>query len=258
MIRPGLVSVTFRGLPPERVVACAASAGLEGVEWGGDVHVPPGLPAAARHAARLTSDAGLAVAAYGSYYRLGQDEPDRFRAVLDSALELGAPIIRVWAGGVGSRDASQGVRDQVAQDGRRIAAMAAAHGLRIACEWHGGTLTDTAESARSLLLAGGHPALTTYWQPRVRLAHAATLADLDAALPWLSGLHVFHWDESDQRRLPLAEGEARWRDYLARARGAMDGWALLEFVAGDAPEQMAKDAGTLRRLLDEPSGARMG
>ncbi len=41
-IRAGLCSVTFRALPPERIVALAAAAGLDVIEWGGDVHVPPG------------------------------------------------------------------------------------------------------------------------------------------------------------------------------------------------------------------------
>ena len=42
-MRPtGLLSVTFRHLPFERIIELAAEAGLDGIEWGGDVHVPPG------------------------------------------------------------------------------------------------------------------------------------------------------------------------------------------------------------------------
>ena len=42
MIRPGLCSVTFRALDVPAVVRLAAEAGLERIEWAGDVHVPPG------------------------------------------------------------------------------------------------------------------------------------------------------------------------------------------------------------------------
>ena len=40
MIRPGLCSVTLRGMPPDAVIGVAAEAGLEAIEWGADVHVP--------------------------------------------------------------------------------------------------------------------------------------------------------------------------------------------------------------------------
>ena len=41
-IRPGLCSITFRDLSVDDVVALAADAGLAGIEWGADRHVPPG------------------------------------------------------------------------------------------------------------------------------------------------------------------------------------------------------------------------
>ena len=39
---PGLVSVTFRQLAPEALIDLAARAGLAAIEWGADIHVPPG------------------------------------------------------------------------------------------------------------------------------------------------------------------------------------------------------------------------
>ena len=69
MIRPGLCSVTLRALEPSAVVELAAAAGLEAIEWGGDVHVPPGDVDRAGQVRTLTEGAGLAVASYGSYLR---------------------------------------------------------------------------------------------------------------------------------------------------------------------------------------------
>ena len=43
-------------------------------------------------------EAGLAIAAYGSYYRVEHDDPAPFEPVLATAVELGAPTVRVWAG----------------------------------------------------------------------------------------------------------------------------------------------------------------
>ena len=99
--------MTFRQLPVERIIALTAQAHLDGIEWGGDVHVRHGDIPIAHRVAQATADAGLVVAAYGSYYRVAESEGEGlpFELVLDSAQALGAPLIRVWAGKRGSDDA---------------------------------------------------------------------------------------------------------------------------------------------------------
>jgi sugar phosphate isomerase/epimerase len=191
------------------------------------------------------------VASYGSYYRVGQESPDAFAGVLETAVALGAPIIRVWAGRVASRQADAALLGRVAEDGRRIAETTASAGLRVACEWHGNTLTDTAESAAALFGAVGHPAFQTYWQPREHLSPIENLRDMDVALPHLAGLHVFHWDGAGGGKAALAEGASAWRAYLAKAVQAGGMFAHLEFVIDDDPRQMVSDAATLRGWLSE-------
>ena len=56
-IRTGLTSVTFRQKTIDEIVALAHKAQLDGIEWGGDLHVPAGDVQAARHAAKATADA---------------------------------------------------------------------------------------------------------------------------------------------------------------------------------------------------------
>ena len=153
MIRTGLCSVTLRALAIGDVAAVTAAAGLESIEWGGDVHVPPGDMEAAESARAATAAAGLRVASYGSYYRCHGD----FDAVVASARALGAPRIRIWAGDVASAGASAAHWESVARAARDAAEQAAAHGIEVAFEFHGGTLTDTAESVLALLGAGAAP-----------------------------------------------------------------------------------------------------
>jgi sugar phosphate isomerase/epimerase len=249
---PALVSITFRQLPPEQVLAAARAAGLRAIEWGGDVHCPHGDVARAREVARLTAAAGMAVCAYGSYYRLGAEPAagPSFGEVVASAEALGAPRIRVWVGTAGSADTTPAQRQRIIDDARRCADRAAARGIRVVSEWHGGTLTDTAESGRSFLEAVAHPAFATVWQPSVGLDADASLAEFDAVAPWIEHLHVFHWRERERR--PLAEGAERWRRYVARA-AQLDRplSAALEFVLGDDPAQLARDGATLNALLAE-------
>ncbi|MBO1269840.1 hypothetical protein [Arthrobacter cavernae] len=70
--------------------------------------------------------------------------------VVALAVRAGAPRVRIWAGTVEPAEAGQQVWDAVVEDTRRIAALAGAQGLRLAFEFHGGTLTSTVEGTLRL------------------------------------------------------------------------------------------------------------
>lgn len=248
-VRTGLVSATFRELTVEEVVAVAARAGLYAIEWSGDVHVPPGDLDAARRTARRCADAGLTVAAYGSYLRAGQCDTAQIRAAMATASRLGAPRVRVWAGSLGTADATTEVRTAVTRSLAEMAGRAAEHGLEVATEFHARTLTDDVDSTITLLMDVAAPNLATYWQPPVTVPDEACLAQLDALMPWLRSVHVYSWWPVAQRR-PLAARESLWRpvlDRLAAADREID--AALESVADDSVDQLATDADQLHAWL---------
>ncbi len=254
MFLPGLVSITFRQLAVAEIIALVTQAGLAAVEWGGDIHAPHGDEAQARAIARMGAEAGLRVAAYGSYYRAGHAESGPFEAVLASAVALGAPLIRVWAGRQGSGSADKTYFQNVVADSRRIADLAQAAQIGIVYEFHGNTLTDTNAAAVRLLQAVDHANVRSLWQPPRYATRSSNLAGLEALRPWLENLHVFHWHQQSGERRPLAEGEAHWLDYLAQAsrlNSTRDHvhYALLEFVQDDAPEAFLRDAATLLQWL---------
>lgn len=256
--RTGLVSITFRKLSPEDLIDLVVKAGQAGIEWGGDVHVPHGDVAVAERVGTLTREAGLSVAAYGSYYRAAEttDNPD-FQAVLDSALALGAPSIRVWAGKRGSADADEAYRSAVKQDLARICALAGEHHVDVSLEYHGNTLTDDPASAREVLESLQIPNLRSLWQPPNGQSIETCMASLEDMLPHVSNVHVFHWGKGWSERFGLDEGAERWKAYLSRlASPSLTRWALMEFVKGDDPEQYLRDAETLNawvKSLAEPA-----
>ncbi|MEI6085887.1 MAG: sugar phosphate isomerase/epimerase [Verrucomicrobiota bacterium] len=239
MISPGLVSVSFRKLSPTEIIALVKQAGLAGIEWGGDIHVPHGDVARAKDVRQQTLDAGLAVLAYGSYYRL---DGQNFEAVLASAVALGAPTIRVWAGGLGSAQATAEQRAAVIADSQRIGDLAAKAGIKIAYEFHSNTLTDTDDSAQQLLREVDHPNVYTLWQPFPDRDSASNLVSLRGVLPLLAHVHVYHW--TTERR-PLEEGSENWRKYFQ----LLDCAALLEFVQNDDPQCFLRDAATLLSVI---------
>jgi 3-dehydroshikimate dehydratase len=255
-IRTGLCSVTLRTRPADEVVAITASAGLEAIEWGADIHVPPGAVGTAESVRTATEAAGLRVASYGSYYRAGYDDPEAFEAVLASARALGAPRVRVWAGATASGKATAAERLAVISATRRVAERAAAAGIEVGLEFHGDTLTDEVDSALGLLGAVA-PAragarVTTYWQPPEGVPGDEALAGLRRLLEHVTAVHVFSWWPGRERRR-LAVRERLWRaafELLAAGRAPVD--ALLEFVPGDDPRLVAGEARTLGELVKEP------
>lgn len=255
MVLPGLVSVTFRQLSPKEVLSLAVEADLRGITWGGDVHVPPGQLRHAREVGRMTADAGLEIEGFGSYYRAGMENPDGFfEENLETAVALGAPRIRVWAGAKDAETANEADRAAVVADFRRCAVLARQAGVRIMLEFHGGTLTNTAESAEALMRELGDTNISLYWQPPNGLPKDQVLAGLKRVLPWVDSIHVFHWiiDASGNlQRLPLVDGCSAWDGYLkllVPPEGAR--WAMLEFVSDDAPEQFLADARQLHGWLN--------
>jgi 3-dehydroshikimate dehydratase len=248
MIKTGLTSVTFRKLPAEEIVRLVGQTGLQGIEWGGDVHVPHGDVRRARQVRRLTLDAGLEVTSYGSYYRVGCGDPAlTFEPVLETALALGAKVIRVWAGDRGSTEADPRWWDAVLADAHRVAALCSQASVTAAFEYHEETLTDTTRSACNLMELIGQESMRCYWQPPVGLDHSACIASLQAISPWLSQVHVFHLQ--DGVSAPLDAGTGVWADYMGVIQ-ALPGTrsCLLEFVKDESPRQFLEDARALTRF----------
>jgi 3-dehydroshikimate dehydratase len=255
-IRPGLVSVTFRSLSARQIVELAAKANLAAIEWGGDVHVPHGDLASARAVRQMCEDSGLAISAYGSYFRPSAGLGPSMTEVLDTAAELRTGMVRVWAGTRGSSDASAGDRALVVEQLAMFCDLAAKRKMIVATEFHAGTLTDDVDSCLHLLDEVNRPNLQTMWQPPNGMGPAESLAGLRRVRDRLAHLHVFHWYPDDLHRCPLVDGSDRWPAYLQEAadQSAVDGrlrYASLEFVREDSIEQFHADAATLLGWLGD-------
>lgn len=258
MIKSGLASISFRKLDCVSVAKLAASAGLHGIEWIGDAHVPAGDVRRAREATVATSDAGLVVAGYGSYFRAGEKRDDlpEFPLVLESAVALGTPVIRAWAGLRPSIEADSAYRSKVLKDLLDAGERASKAGIKIALEYHSKTLTDSDESALSLMKELEGSNVYFYWQPRDHDV-AVHMALLPKIRHRLVNVHVFNWLKTPEGfdRRPLDEGYAEWVQYLSVPDPEKTCFALLEFVRGDEPEQLVQDAKALNMILDEIANA---
>lgn len=260
MFVTGLVSITFRQLSAEQIIELVRKAGLDSIEWGGDVHVPHGNLERAREVALMTRDAGLEVACYGSYYHCGgvkDQEPDPVE-VVETAKALDAPLIRCWAGIKGSSETSPDERHRIIEDAHAVMDYAQAADIDVCFEYHGGSLTDEVGSFRQLVGEIERENFKTLWQPCQYHTPEERIEGLKIALPALANLHVFQWVQEGRQvvRRPLAEGREEWADYLRIVDRNMkaedtDHGLLLEFVQDDDPEVFKADAATLRSWLSD-------
>ncbi|MDH0616018.1 MULTISPECIES: TIM barrel protein [unclassified Agrobacterium] len=250
---PGLCSVTFRSLSPQAVIDLAAANGIRSIEWGGDIHVPPGDLGNARDVGERTAKAGLTVSSYGSYIFAPDFAPDDVTAVLETARALGAGHIRIWPGSRKrpSADYSPGERRAATEALATIARLAHDYGITIGLEYHPNSLTDTLPSALQLMQDLPVPNLFFYWQPAPGLPLNDALAEISALGSRICHLHVFAW-LADASRLPLHERADYWRacvGALPEGDWTKTAYAMLEFVKGDDVGQFAEDAAVLSNIL---------
>ena len=253
MFSSGVCSISFRELEVAEIVSLAAECGLEGIEWGGDVHVRPGDMDAAKRALGLTREAGLCVSSYGSYFFVGEENRFSFGDVVETALRLETGLIRIWPARILPEDVSPADFQRVVDESRRIGDVAAEQDLEVAFEFHQGGLTEGNDAAVRLLSEVDHPSVGIYWQPCHGMPMEYHLEGIERLRKWLKFVHVFHWlmDGESILRRPLSEGTDAWNQFLRAAD--LDGFrqfALLEFVLGDDVGQFREDAGVLRELID--------
>lgn len=244
----GMTSVTFRKKSAEEVIKITTEAGLEGIEWGGDIHVPAGEFIKAKEIAKKTRDAGLKVLSYGSYYTLLQNDVNNFKKVLETAKIIGTDCIRIWAGKVDINKVSSGEFIKASQELKVICKMAREYGISISLEKHRKTLTHTTESTLHLLQLADCENLRTYWQPSLELSVEDNCKAISLLKPYISNIHVFKWNDMKER-FPLSEGK-EWPIYISEIEADLNIQSfILEFVKDDSDEVFLKDAVTLKGWL---------
>ncbi|MFW5745526.1 MAG: sugar phosphate isomerase/epimerase family protein [Spirochaetota bacterium] len=245
-MKAGVCTIAFKDRPLEEALAVIRDAGARGIElWGRAPHLPADQ-AGRRALRRRIGEAGLELCALGSYYRpegFGGDRRSEPEAdpvfVLEAARDLGAPVVRIWAG---ARDYEACVLDEraaIVEEIRRFADEAAGCGVKVVLERHNGTLTNSWDSAGRVIDEIAHENVALCYQvpypaPPDEL-RARTAADIDRLLPLSGHAHLQNYAVASDGTLPrtlLGEGVVDYTPLTAAiARSGYEGWAMVEFVA---------------------------
>ena len=249
MIKLGLCSVTFRDKSPSEVVDICKDTGIEAIEWGGDIHLPPGSPAGkVEEIAALCADAGIRTPSYGSYFTMLDNKAEDFQPVLETASRLGADTIRIWPGWVKPEELSPGQLKMIAGTARTVAQAAAGKGIRVAFEFHDNAPTHGAGNTLKVLEAAGHSNLFSYYQVLDPADIEGSVSELRLIYPHLAYIHCHYYIGEDCR--PLSEGKELWAAICSALKElGYSGVVCMEFVRGNSPAQLAEDVAVLRELL---------
>lgn len=244
----GLVSISFRETNWKDLVDICAEAGIQAIEWGADVHVPPQDLEHVKKVKEYCDSKGISCPTYGSYYRLREQENVTFSALIQAAKVLGAETIRVWPGKVSSADADETYVMESAKELAALGDLAEKDGLKVALEYHWDTLTDTAESTLNLLEKTNKDNVMTYWQ----INPARNLEEHLQEIKLLSGrivnVHTYFWE--GRTRLPFADGEEDWRKYIHAFKDTNVPF-MLEHIKDDSVTQLYEDVKVLKKLVEE-------
>ncbi len=165
MFRIGLSSSAFLASTPEDVLARAKSLGFEGIEWAGAPHLGAGDIEAAKRVMLATLRSGLTVVSYSPLYRLapGGGKGISFEAILGSAREIYAPVIRIYAGE--AQKGQRGDRAAFIDELRRRGDEAGRHGITIALSPNPRSLMPGLRESVSFVEEAAHPFIRLVWEP---------------------------------------------------------------------------------------------
>ena len=241
----GLVSISFRNRTAEEIIEAVKNAGLNAIEWGGDVHVPHGNVSRAEEIRALCENAGIFIPEYGSYYFIRESDPTLWEDVRNSARALGAPLIRVWGGKKSSDSLTTAEYDALVADAQRICD--AAPDRTICLECHGSSITDEYHMTLQFLHDVSRQNLKMFWQPNQFRCFSYNIDALEALLPHICSVHVFSWER--EKHFPLAQGRNEWAEYIKRLSTRGDIHYMLEFMHDGRIESLNETAKELKEWL---------
>ena len=266
-MKTGLVSISFRKKSINELINASKDAGLEYIEWGGDVHIPMGKIKHARRVRQKMNGSGVKSASYGSYfgliYHCDEHFPMPFKRVLKTAKALTAKTVRVWLGwpycgckkGCNVFLCEKYYKKNVAVT-RKLCDEAKKYGLTLSIECHFKTLSDEYHDTLKFLQTVDRDNLRLYWQPNHARGFEYNLEALKALRPYISNVHVFNWDEKGEKSsLGTERGIYEWTEYLKvlNDENSEERICFLEFMPDGELSSLKTEAKILKKLINEVS-----
>lgn len=249
----GITSVTFRKLDYKTVLAYCVESGLSCIEWGSDIHAPETDLATVRAVKEASDKAGIRICSYGSYYKLCVHEnyQEAFKPYLEAAVILDAPIIRLWAGTIGSDKTTREYYEQAVKETQVLCDMAAEYGITLAFEFHRNSLSDTADSAIQIYKDISRKNFGMYYQYDSQISIKENITSLEKMVSYVKMVHVAFFDNK-YKKMSLEEGDgiALWSSLVELLKEHhVETGLLFEFLKDDSLEGLKHETEIMERIV---------
>ena len=234
----GLCSVTFRKKSVCEVVDIAKKAGVEYIEWGGDVHVRSLDDA--REAKKLCDTAGIKISSYGSYINSAAYDESRWMDTCRIAREMGADSIRIWLGKKNSQITSEAEYKLILESTKKMCDIAAEYGLWVCPECHDNTYNNDTDAFLRFTGDLQKDNFKTYFQSRYfRMAY--DLDRIDRTYDYIKDVHVSYRDL--KREQLFRKKDKSYLDTLLKKlrEKKFSGIVMVEFVCRNSEKEFLKD-----------------
>lgn len=251
MPKLGLTSVTFRSLTADGVIDYCKRCGLTAIEWGSDLHAPPGDLQTAKEISEKMKNANLVTSSYGSYYTLGKNED--FIPYLETAATLKAPHIRIWGGvKTQSQTTDEEYKNMIAET-KQICRDASKYKIEIAFEYHNDSLTDSPDNALRVMNDVSEPNLGMYFQYDPWVGYDENIDALHRLLPYLKTVHMFNVDDKIQRYSMGEENcQKLWSEIVSILNeNNVSQYMLFEFLREESFEELYRETQIMKTLVNK-------
>ncbi len=242
-LKIGVASVTFRNKTVSEVVEIAKNAGVEFIEWGGDVHVK--TLDDARLAKKLCDENNIKISSYGSYYRTGSSEVREWEDVCRIANKMGAPAVRIWLGNKNSEDFTESEYNELLEEIKILCSKAEEYNLLVCPECHDNTFNNNTEAILKLKNDLNCNSFKTYFQSRY-LRFGYDIDRIERTFDFIENFHVSYRDLKREQR--FKKKDKNYLDKLIKKFISMNfnGIVIVEFTKASKEKSFRKDVRKLR------------
>lgn len=248
----GFTTTSFRQIKNlEKIVNIASRAGIDCIEWGGDIHVKS--VADAKRARELCDRAGIRINSYASYYRVGCKNAEEWKKICEIASTMDARSVRVWLGRADSEKTDEATYKQIVEDTKSICAVAKEYGLIVCPECHDNTFNNNTDAFLKVHREVGCDNFRTYFQSRYKRLQY-DLDRIERTMPYIETVHISY---SEQSREQFPKFNPTYIDKLLDKikQSGFDGNILIEYtyLCGyyGLPSYMLKDIKKLKEIVGE-------
>lgn len=243
-LKIGVASVTFRNKTVSQVVEIAKNAGVEFIEWGGDVHVK--TLEDAKLTKKLCDDNNIKISSYGSYYRTGCGDEKQWEDVCKIASEMGANSVRIWLGKKDSEKFTGTEYDALKEEMKFLCNKAREYNLLVCSECHDNTFNNNTESIIKLKNDLKCDNFKTYFQSRY-LRFQYDINRIENTFDFIENFHVSYRDLKREQR--FKKRDKSYLDKLLKKFISMNfkGIVIVEFTRGSKEKNFYKDVKKLQQ-----------